>query len=114
MGPLLHRLLELGDVAGQEIGIELEGVGSLEHVVAAERAADGVERLVERVARGFGVAVGPEQREQLVAAGAAAARGGDDGEQREAAPLRGGAGVELAVLLEDQSTEGVQAEHGWE
>ena len=29
-------------------------------------------------------------------------------------PLRGGAGVELAVLLEDQSTEGVQAEHGWE
>ena len=109
---LLHRLLELRHVAGDELGIELEGGASEEDLVAAERAADGVERLVERVTRRFRLAVGPEQREQLLAARAPAAGGGDDGEQRQTPPLGGRPGVQLAVLLEDEPAERVQTQHG--
>ena len=70
-----------------------------------------MERLVERVARRLGLAVGPEQREQPVPADAPPAGGGDDGEQGQPAALGGGTGVELAVLMQDQPAEGAQSQH---
>jgi hypothetical protein len=109
---LLHRLLEFGDVAGDQLGIELERGAAQEHLVAAERPPDGVERLVERVARGLRVAVRPEERQEPLAAGSAAAGRGDHGEQREPAPLGGRPGVQLPVLLEDESAERIEAQHG--
>jgi hypothetical protein len=81
-------------------------------LIAAERAADGMERLVEQVPGASGSPIGPQDGEQLVAAARRAAGGGDDREQRQPAPLRGGAGMELAVLLEDEPAESIQTQHG--
>ena len=107
----LDRLLELADVAGDELGIELQGRAAEEDLVAPRRAADGVHRLIQRMTRRLGLAVRPQQGEQLVAAHPARAGRRDHGEQREAPPLRGGAGVQLPVLLEHEAAERVEAKH---
>jgi hypothetical protein len=104
--PLLHGFGELARVAGDPFGIELEGGGAEEHVVGAERAANGVKRLVERVPGRLGLTVGPEQRQEALARHPARAGGGDDGQQREPAALGSRTGVQLAILVEDQTAEG--------
>ena len=110
---MLDRLLELADVAGDEPEVELKGAAALEDLVAPHRAADRVERLIEGMAGGLRIGVGPEQREQLVPARAPTTSGGHHGEQGQTAALRGGTGVELPVLLQHQPAEGVQPQHAW-
>jgi hypothetical protein len=104
--PLLDRLGELARIAGDPIGIELEGGGAQEHVVTAQRTANGVECLIERVPGRLRLAVGPEERQEPLARHAARPPGRDDGQQRQPATLGGRTGVQLTILVEDQTAEG--------
>ena len=114
-GPLVRALLDrvekFGDVAGHALGVELEGGAPEKDVVPAEGTADGVERLVQRVARGFGLAVGPQQRQEPVPADAAAAGRRDDGQQCQPAALGRRTGMQLAVLVQDQPAQRAQSQH---
>jgi hypothetical protein len=57
---LLDRVQKLGDIAGHALGVELERRAPEKDVVAGQRTANGMEGLVQRVARGLGLAVGPQ------------------------------------------------------
>jgi hypothetical protein len=61
VGALVDGIDELADIAGETLRVELEGGAAEEDVIAAERAADGVQRLIERVPGGLGLAVGPQK-----------------------------------------------------
>jgi hypothetical protein len=97
-GPLVRALFgrveKLGDIAGHALWVELEGGAAEKNVVPTERTADGMERLVQRVARGFGLAAGPQEGQEPVPAG-----GGP--RDRYAA----------AVLVQDQPAQLAQSQH---
>src|SRR6476659_7916173 len=64
----LHRLLELGHVAGAAVGLEAHHARAEDEQPAVQLAAKPVQRLAERVARVPLVTLGPETSDQLVAA----------------------------------------------
>jgi hypothetical protein len=117
-GPLVRALLDrvekLGDVAGDALGIELEGGAAEKDVVTAKGTADGVERLVKGMARGLGLAVGPQESQEPVPADAAPAGRRDDGQQCQPAALGRRTGVQLAVLVQDQPAQRAQSQHDGE
>jgi hypothetical protein len=69
----------------------------------ADRAAQGVERLGERVTCALLIALRPEEPKEPVTANALPAPGGNDGKQRKPAPLQRGTGEWAVSALERKS-----------
>ena len=73
-----------GGLEGVDVDLGLEGDDAVAEAqgVGADRAAGGVQRLVEVVGRGLGVAVGPQQVGQALAVQPALGREGEELDQR--------------------------------
>ncbi len=106
----LQRGVEGECVAGDPAGREAERRTGRQRV-AAERAAGRVERLVEQVARGRLIALGPEEGEGLVARQPDRPRAGEHGEQQELPPLHGRAPRRIVVVDDREAAKGEESPH---
>jgi hypothetical protein len=86
VGAPSERGAERSDVAFDDVGVEAHRV-YVEEDGVAQRAANRVEELIERMPRARLRGVRPEEEEQLVAAPAAPARRRQHGQQRQAATV---------------------------
>ena len=99
------------DIARDHGGIEPEPGRPEDQVLLSDVAPEGVERLVERSASALRVAIGPEERAELVAADARIVRDREDGEDRQASRLGGGANDGTPAVFERQAAERAQKQH---
>jgi hypothetical protein len=93
--PRASASLNAGDVARADTRLEAHGIHAGEDALV-DRSPDGVEQLVERVARSSQRRLRPEEEEQPVAAHSLLTRSREHRQQRQPAPM-------MAVRAEDRS-----------
>ena len=93
----LERALEFSNVAADHFRIQTQGIHAGKHGLA-DRAADRVQELFQRMPRARLRRVRPEEKEQLVTAAASLSSRGKHSEQRQSAALMSVLAEESVVL----------------
>ena len=105
--------LEVPQVYLQRRRIQSDDFSGRRYQVVTYRVSDTVQRLLEAVARVLGVALRPQECQQLVARQPLRAVPGEEGEQRQQTTPRGGFFEGRAVAFEGETAEEGKAQH-WE
>jgi hypothetical protein len=106
-----QRLLEFGQIARDQPGVEPQVPGAEQHVLRAEVLPQRVDRLIEASPRPLILGLGPEVRHQLFAGETLFAGSGEQGQDRQATGLRGRAAHETVGPAHVQPSERANLQH---